>query len=73
MLERYGGPGLVQVRFLSDAFQPDAGWYSRYVIGINIGIMLLMAENSRSGAVWSAIMSTSHAKRAMDSVGLRIV
>ena len=64
MLERYGSKVWSPFGFV-DAFQPDAGWFSRYVIGINLGIMLLMAENSRSGAVWSAVMSTPEAGRAM--------
>jgi len=56
-----------------DAFQPHAEWYCRYVIGIDLGIMLLMAENARSGAVWDAIMSTPEAKRGMDAVGFKLV
>jgi hypothetical protein len=70
MVERYGAQVWSKYGFI-DAFQPDAGWFSRYVIGINLGIMLLMAENSRSGAVWNAVMSTPEAGRAMDAVGLR--
>ena len=72
MLDRYGAQVWSKYGFV-DAFQPDAGWFSRYVIGINLGIMLLMAENSRSGAVWSAVMSSPEARRGMDSVGLRAI
>ncbi len=53
-----------------DAFHPDAGWYSPDVIGIDQGIMLLMIENSRSGSVWDAVMSTAEARRGMEAVGL---
>jgi hypothetical protein len=56
-----------------DAFQPGAGWYSPCVIGIDLGIMLLMAENTRSGAVWDAIMSTPEAQRGMEAVGLKLL
>ena len=35
-----------------DAFQPTAGWFAEDVIGIDVGIGLLMAENLRTGSVW---------------------
>ncbi len=72
MLQHYGSQVWCKYGFV-DAFQPHADWFSGYVIGINLGIMLLMAENSRSGAVWSAVMSTPEAGRAMDAVGLRAI
>ena len=31
-----------------DAFHPQAGWYGPDVLGIDLGIMLLMAENLRT-------------------------
>lgn len=54
-----------------DAFHPLAGWYSPDVIGINLGITLLMAENYRSSAVWDQVMRTPEAKRAVAAAGLR--
>lgn len=36
----------------ADAFHPDTGWVNPDVIGIDLGITLLMAENLRSGLVW---------------------
>jgi hypothetical protein len=56
-----------------DAFHPQEKWYSRDVIGIDMGIMLMMAENTRSEQIWDSIMSTPEAKRGMDLAGLRIV
>jgi hypothetical protein len=56
-----------------DAFHPQAGWYNPDVIGINLGITLLMAENSRTSAVWDAVMSTPDAHRAMEAAGLRLI
>ncbi|HLJ48708.1 MAG TPA: glucoamylase family protein [Bryobacteraceae bacterium] len=53
-----------------DAFHPKEKWYSRYVIGIDVGITMLMAENARSGSVWQRVMSTPEAKRGMDAAGL---
>lgn len=56
-----------------DAFNPKTGWYSPDVIGIDLGIMVLMAENLRNASVWDAIMSTTEAKRGMAAAGLRTV
>jgi hypothetical protein len=56
-----------------DAFHPLAGWYSPDVIGINLGITLLMAENYRSSSVWDAVMATPEAKRAIEAAGLRSI
>lgn len=35
-----------------DAFHPDADWYDADVLGIDLGIGVLMAENLRTGFVW---------------------
>ncbi len=70
MLERYGKRVWGRYGFV-DAFQPGEEWFSLDVIGIDQGIMLLMAENARSGAVWNEVMSTPEATRAMEVVGLK--
>ena len=49
-----------------DAFHPGAKWYSRFVLGIDVGITLLMTENSRTGSVWDLVMSTPEATRGME-------
>ena len=36
----------------ADAFNPHNGWVNRDVLGIDLGITLLSAENLRSGKVW---------------------
>ena len=54
-----------------DAFQPETGWHSPDVIGIDLGIMVLMAENRRSASVWDRVMSTAEARRAMSLAGLQ--
>jgi hypothetical protein len=72
MFDRYGRRAWSKYGFV-DAFHPKEGWYSQEVIGINLGIMVLMAENARTGAVWNAIMPTPEAKRAMAAVGLKTV
>lgn len=42
---------------IRDAFHPSANWYNPDVIGINLGISLLMAENLRTQFVWNAFIS----------------
>jgi len=60
----YGKYGFV------DAFNPQTGWVDQDVIGINVGITLLSAENARSGGVWKWFMRNAEIPRAMRKVGL---
>jgi hypothetical protein len=53
-----------------DAFNPTNGWINPDVIGINLGITLLSAENLRSGNVWRWFMRNLEPGRAMRLVGL---
>lgn len=53
----------------ADAFQPHANWFSGNVIGIDVGIGLLMAENLRSGFVWDYFMRNREITHAMNEVG----
>jgi hypothetical protein len=71
MYETYGEHIWCKYGF-RDAFHPEAQWYNPDVIGINLGIMLLMAENFRTASVWDSVMSTPEAKRAMEAAGLRL-
>jgi len=52
-----------------DAFNPLSGWYDTDVIGIDLGIMMLMAENQRTGFVWNTFMKNPEAVAAMAAVG----
>jgi hypothetical protein len=54
-----------------DAFNPLAGWYDADVLGIDLGITMLMAENHRTGFVWEQFMKNDEAKRAMARAGFR--
>jgi hypothetical protein len=72
MFERYGKRVWGRYGFV-DAFQPGDSWFSQEVIGIDVGIVLLMAENLRTGAVWETIMSTPEAQRAFEAAGLNRV
>jgi hypothetical protein len=69
MFHRWGDKVWTKYGFV-DAFHPKEDWHSRYTLGIDQGIMLLMAENTRNGGVWNWVMSAPAAKRAMDAVGL---
>lgn len=55
----------------ADAFHPVNGWTNRDVIGIDVGITLISAENLRSGFVWREFMKNREIVRAMNAVGLR--
>jgi hypothetical protein len=43
---------------------------SKYVIGIDVGISLLSAENLRTGNVWQWFMRNPEPDHALDMVGL---
>jgi hypothetical protein len=54
-----------------DAFNPLTGWYDTDVIGIDIGITMLMAENARTGFVWQTFMKNPEAQRGMAAAGFQ--
>ena len=54
-----------------DAFNPLNGWTDPDVIGIDVGISVLMAENLRSGMIWKTFMSNPECAQAMDRVGFK--
>jgi hypothetical protein len=56
-----------------DAFNPLTGWASSDVIGIDLGISMLMAENARTEFVWNTFMQSSEIRAAMDLAGFRAV
>ena len=57
----------------ADAFHPTSGWVNPDVIGINLGITLLSAENLRTGAVWNWFMRNGEIRTALDRAGVRAV
>jgi hypothetical protein len=52
-----------------DAVHPAGNWYDEDVLGIDLGISALMAENLRTGFIWSTFMRNPEAARAMKLVG----
>ncbi len=67
---RYGAQAWGRYGFV-DAFHPAANWYDSDVLGIDLGIGLIMAENLRSSMVWETFMRNPDAQRAMQLVGFR--
>lgn len=69
MKEKYGATIYGRYGF-ADAFNPLTGWVGPDVIGINVGITLLSAENLRTGNVWRWFMMNREIPKAMRMVGL---
>jgi hypothetical protein len=56
-----------------DAFNPLRDWYDTDVVGIDTGIIMLMAENARSGYIWEVFMQNPEAQRGMQRAGFKAV
>jgi hypothetical protein len=56
---------------LCDSFHPDLHWYDPDVLGIDIGIGLVMAENLRTAFVWDTFMKNPEPVAAMKACGFR--
>jgi hypothetical protein len=69
MQQKYGHAIYGRYGFV-DAFNPQTGWTDTDVIGINVGIILLSAENMLSGNVWRWFMRNAEIPRALDRIGL---
>ena len=69
MREKYGAR-IYGVYGFVDAFNPNSGWVDSDAIGINVGIILLSAENLRTGNVWRWFMRNREIPQAMDAIGL---
>jgi hypothetical protein len=70
MLDRYGNRVWNRYGFV-DAFNPKLDWWCPDVIGIDLGIMLLMAENMRTQSVWTRTMMAPEVRRAFNLVGFQ--
>ena len=65
---RYGSRTWSRYGFVN-AFNPMTQWYDTDVVGIDTGITMLMAENLRSGFVWSFFMKNPEVSRALERAG----
>jgi hypothetical protein len=54
-----------------DAFNPLTNWVDGYVLGIDLGIGMLMAENYRTQFVWNTFMRNAEITNAMSAVGFQ--
>jgi hypothetical protein len=54
-----------------NAFNPLKNWYDTDVIGIDVGITMLMAENARTAFVWNTFMKNPEARHGMDRAGFK--
>ena len=52
-----------------DAFHPQADWYDPDVLGIDLGIGVLMAENLRTGFVWETFARNPEVPLALQRAG----
>ena len=68
MYRRYGARIYARYGF-ADAFHPTEEWVNPDVIGINLGITLLSAENLRTGHVWSWFMKNPEIQIALTAAG----
>jgi hypothetical protein len=70
MRERFGDRIWKRYGFV-DAFNLQTGWIDRDVIGIDLGISVLMAENARSQFIWHTFMKNPEVRRSMDLAGFK--
>ena len=54
----------------TDAFNPNTGWANADVIGIDVGITLLSAENLVNGSVWRWFMAAPGIAGTLDRAGV---
>jgi hypothetical protein len=66
--DRYGKNAWGRYGFC-DAFHPEAQWYDPDVLGIDLGIGVLMAENLRTGFVWETFARNPEVPAAMQKAG----
>ncbi len=70
MKDRFGNKAWSDYGFV-DAFNPLTGWFDTDVVGIDVGISMVMAENARTSFVWDTFMKNPEAKRAMQRAGFQ--
>lgn len=70
MREKYGSRIYGLYGFV-DAFNPTTGWIDSDVIGIDLGITLVSAENERTGNVWKWFMANPEPQAALTLAGFR--
>ena len=71
MKSQYGQRGAWSRYGFVDAFNPLTNWYDTDVVGIDVGITLVMAENLRTGFVWDTFMKNLETQKGMERAGFK--
>jgi hypothetical protein len=56
-----------------NAFNLEQNWYTPDVIGIDLGMMLMMTENARSGLIWRLMKRSSFTQQGLSAAGFHAV
>ena len=67
--DRYGEDTWSQYGFVRSRSTHSKKWYDTDVVGIDVGITMVMAENARTGFVWDTFMKNLEAQRGMERFG----
>ena len=70
MKSRYGDRCWCRYGFVN-AFNPLKNWFDTDVVGIDTGITMMMAENLRTGFVWSTFMKSREAQTGLERAGFK--
>lgn len=70
-MREVGGPRVWGRYGFADAFNPQTGWTASDVIGIDVGITLVMAENLRTSLVWQHFMRAPEVQRGLQLAGFQ--
>jgi hypothetical protein len=68
MKNRYGDHCWCRYGFVN-AFNLRKGWFDTDVVGIDTGITMMMAENLRTGFIWSTFMRNREALKGLERAG----
>jgi len=66
--EKYGRDAWGRYGFC-DALYPEGNWYDKDVLGIDLGVSVLMAENLRTGFVWETFSRNAEVGTAFQRCG----
>ena len=64
-------PNTYGVYGFTDAFNPHNNWINSDVIGIDVGITIVSAENLRSGKIWRWFMQNPEMKSGLWKIKVR--
>ena len=56
-----------------DSFNPTLNWFNKEYIGIDLGPMLLMIENFRTGLIWNYVMKDPIIQNGLNRLGFEYI